>query len=542
MSGARRKSLDTAAKHLFRHLHDAKKLRVNLIARRVFELTSHRIERITDSELLLRVHSAVMASATRYRDAVRTVPNAERVNRQFEIVRLECLERRRIADIAAVLNISIKHCYRERAVIVQQIAQDLLQVSASVGAVTSGDEAFYYLLDRLCENDTVKPQLTLEAFRYLETISDAPHHRIAVIAARAALLDYCGNREQAEVECNRVKTIYASEYFNIPAPLLGLAGAELHATEWLNAKRTGDMIACSRSATAAARLVDEMPQTNMSYAQSLWVSAHYCLAAALWDAGELERGYEELAKAASRCDLPGVRKVIRMAVLTSIWKLRSYLVATRTSNYTCEMRLHGLKALCDDARRSGINALCAEALLSVTECHMFAGRDEEALRTSQHLLAVAGETGNRVFEAEMAIDAGVRLLGTRFWRQGLAQIGTYRGVENIGSYFRTLIEFASTVRDLRIGDFDKARRRAQSSVRGQVPSGMRLRFKLVEAESAYRSGRSDIAKEATSDAVTAAEQLGSAPILREAYTLATGVLDRRRFESRAIEMARLLAS
>lgn len=541
MRGSHGKTFNSAAKHLFRHLHDAKELRKNPIARHVLDAADDRWPALNDSDILSRLHAAVMAAAGRIRDADYPTERGTRLDRRFRIVRMECLERLPLPKIAATLRISVKHCYRERAHICRLIAQDLLAISPHPTSLTPSEEAFYFLLDRLSDNDGATPNASLQALQYLESVARAPQQRILAISAAAVLFAGYVDGVRAEAEATRAAAIYNAEFFDIPPFLRSMVGASVKAAKWLIDYNRGDMQNCLLAAHEAVRFADEMPALDIPYAQSLWVSAHFSLAAALWNAGELERGYEELSQAASRSEAPGVQKQLRLWTQVSLWKLRSYL-ATKSRRYTTHARLENLNALYMEARQSGSFLLAAEALLSIVECQAFAGRDQEALRIARTLLAVAKEAHNPVVEAQMAIDAGVRLLGTRFWRQGLEFITRYRAVENVGFYHRSLVDLSTAVGALRSGDFENARRRAHAGELGARPSQLRLRFRLVGAESAYRAGQRSVAREAAADIVDAAERLGSTPLLREAYALATGVLGRRQFESRAQEMARILGS
>jgi hypothetical protein len=118
----------------------------------------------------------------------------------------------------------------------------LSRVHAAVmtaAGVTSGEEAFYFLIDRLCESDTGKPDASLQGFRYLESVAQAPHQKIAAIHAAATLLEYCGNRAQAQAECSRAAALYAAEFFAIPFAFRSRAGASVGTMNWLIAHGRG---------------------------------------------------------------------------------------------------------------------------------------------------------------------------------------------------------------------------------------------------------------------------------------------------------------
>jgi hypothetical protein len=163
-------SLQVAARHLFRHLHEARRLRKNPLVQKFFARRGDAFaSRHDDDDILQSIHTAVREGAARYRDEALFGDEQLRAGRQYTIVVRQCLENRPIAEVAGMLGISVKHCYRERADIAQRIARYIADPYEPVpSSSVSESDAFYLLLDQLLEYKSLSDLGTAaEACRYL---------------------------------------------------------------------------------------------------------------------------------------------------------------------------------------------------------------------------------------------------------------------------------------------------------------------------------------------------------------------------------------
>ena len=110
-------SFEAAVKHLFRHLHDARALRENPLAEPYLSQNAPADREHRSAWALTTLHRAIRQAAKRCSDDDFVAGSDERARRQFSILVLHCLDRQDIKDVARLLGISWKHCYRERAAI-----------------------------------------------------------------------------------------------------------------------------------------------------------------------------------------------------------------------------------------------------------------------------------------------------------------------------------------------------------------------------------------------------------------------------------------
>jgi tetratricopeptide (TPR) repeat protein len=118
-------SFESAARHLFRHMNDARELRCNPLLRSIVDKSSED----SDSALLKRIHEAVLTAARRAAKAPTTL-SGTRTRRQEEIVLALCAGEP-APKTAARLGVSIHHYYRERRSIGQAVSQALLEQASS---------------------------------------------------------------------------------------------------------------------------------------------------------------------------------------------------------------------------------------------------------------------------------------------------------------------------------------------------------------------------------------------------------------------------
>jgi hypothetical protein len=151
-------TFDAAVRHLFRDIDDLEGLRNNPIVSDV--LSSWNVEHSARAEqrALPRLRTLVFETAERLLDKKKADTNPKRLRLQRDIIRLHFSEGRSIQQVSEIVGYSLKHCYRERGEIYRWIAREISSPGPSVAVTTTGDDAFYFLLDRALELRSSSPE------------------------------------------------------------------------------------------------------------------------------------------------------------------------------------------------------------------------------------------------------------------------------------------------------------------------------------------------------------------------------------------------
>jgi hypothetical protein len=171
MPCAQPKTFDAAVKHLFRHLHEYRRLRTNPIAAKLFAEWNVETSAAGQRRAVARLRLLVVKTNRDLYARGNRSSDGDRGERQYKLAELLYDEGRSIAEVARTLGISLKHCYRERAKISARIASAIVSAERAITAMTTGDEAFYFLLDQARELRSRSPHSALEAARLLEGMS-----------------------------------------------------------------------------------------------------------------------------------------------------------------------------------------------------------------------------------------------------------------------------------------------------------------------------------------------------------------------------------
>lgn len=537
------KTFNAAAKHLFRHLHDSRRLQANPIASRMFRGSAEISESPRDArKALSELHAIVLQAAQRCRDESISAGQSERARRQFAIIQWQYFEGVPIREVAKRLGLSVKHCYRERAEICQRIALYLYQCSQPDNVVAAPDEeGFYFLLDRLSECSTYTPRAALLACQYLENVAESPQQKIDSLLAGIALSLLLGDRSSAEAGYIRAGRLYDEHFLALPSDLQGAAQATISVAAWHLANYQGKNDQALRAAEVAVKHLEQLPTRRTPYVDKFWVEAQFNLAITLWARGNLAAAYDALSRGASRIDRVPLSSPLRFRVDASLWKLRNYLLLSVANSHTSEVRLNGLRTAFNQAHELGSLSEAIDALIAITECHVFAKRDEQALQSARAALTLSRKIDNPVMRMGVSINVGVRLLSTRFWRQAKLLFPLEEEALKLDDYHQRVLRYSRALLALRLGDFEKAWRYSSSSNNDDWAL-LALRSQLVRAASAHQLGLKHAAREAAESAVYAAERSGAAPLLRDAYRVATDVLGDERFGTRAEEITRILVA
>jgi hypothetical protein len=534
----RPQTFDAAAKHLFRHLDDVGRLQTNPIARRFFERADGSGAPQHLKQALAELRAQVMAAAERLRAEDESAGGGERGARRATIVKLHYLDGVPMHDVATALNVSVKHCYRERAAICRRIAQVLVRHDKTDAVVTETEDGYYFLLDRLLEHAETS-SADLEACEYLQSLAKTTLQRLAALRAYDTLAGRLGDDEAVDAAYARAQLVYERERGGLAPEAQRTAEAFMSHFAWMHAHYRGQSDRALEAAEKALECLERGPIERTTFAQQFHVQVRLNLAVTLWARGELAGAYDVLVETASRCERTAPSSPLLIRLDGAIWKLRTYL---RLSNsFSSETRIDGLVRARDRAVRSGASQEAVEAMLAITECHVFAKRDAQALQSARATLALAA-SAHPVLQAETSIDLAVRLLATKFWREALPLFPAIGPGVDFSSYHRSLLAYGMSLAAFRAGDLEQAWKSTNVAVGyGQFVT-LDLRRALLAAESGYLLGRKAQAYQAAETALVMAERLGAAPLLRDAYAVSGRILGRPRVGADAEEIERILAA
>jgi hypothetical protein len=532
-------TFEAAVKHLFRHFHDVKVLRTNPIAAPFLEPSSSAESPYPARQGLAELRAQVMQLAERFQAEDAKAGIGVRAARRLAIVRRHYFDGVPMQAVARALNVSVKHCYRERAAICRRIARVLSRRDGTDVVVSAAEDGFYFLLDRLLASGAQGASTAFEACEYLQSVAKTPSQRLAAEQAYLILAIRSGDRQSAEAAYARALRLHAEQLPVLTPELERTAEARMNyvASVWAYSRGQTDI-----ALAAAERAVEHLesgPIEQTAHAELLQVRARFNLCALIWARGDLAGAYDALSATAARCGRLPPSTSIRIRVEGSIWKLRTYLLLN--NSFTLRARLEGLVDARERALRSGALYEAIDAMVSITECHVFAGRDARALQSARGTLRLVA-SAPPLTQMKVALDLGVRLLSTKFWQQALDMLPDERLLHGLDDYHTQLLSYAIALAAFRSGDVEKARRFSAADPARDRWANLDVRRGLVAAESAYLLGHKAQAYEAAEMAVVAAEQLGAAPLLRDAYEVCGRILARPRVGAQAKEIERILAA
>jgi hypothetical protein len=540
-------SFSAITKHLFRHLHDPAALRKNPLAERFFEQqpTNEEAGYVTDRARLDRIHQLVRQGAERCRDDDLIAGNSLRAHRQYAIISWQCLERQSIQAVSKRLGISARHCYNERAEICRRIARyisDQNEVSA-LDYLPELDE-FQLLVDHV--NHRVAFGDRIAAVKECdELIAAAPSEldRIAAFFIGVSCALHFGEVERAK-QMHRQACAYSNE--DLMCSLSAgweTAQAYVGLMEYKLAHYVADTMRAFRLAERTTRRIEGIQCGLSPHVRRLYPESFYALGAALVNLGRIPEGYEHLVSAEGylvRLDLPVTQLRARVAV--GVWKLRNYLLMSATTWHPSWQRLKGLATAFNQAYGAGLLSEATSALVALTEYHAFAGNDAEALRAARMAISLAEQQGERV-RAERSIEVALLILLTRSWKQASSLIRGTAQDSGCDVHHREMHSFFAAEHALLRGRFDEAWALANGGDGNRNEhASLSASRQLLAASAAHALSRRREANGLVETGIAAAQQIGTAPLLFDAYAVAAKVTGEARFKRRAKEIARLLTA
>jgi hypothetical protein len=533
-------TFDAAVKHLFRYLDNVAQLQRNPIAKPFFAAANGSESPVRARQALATLRTRVMELAERFRDEDIAAGNDPRADRQFAIVKLHYFDGITLDDVAESLHVSAKHCYRERASICHRIASALSQQDKGAAVVTATEDGFYLLLDRLLEREADASPTELAACEHLQNLAKTTQQKIAASHAFTVLSIRLSDDPSAEAGYVRAARVYDEQHLALSPDLRRTAEASMSVLESILANHRGQIDRARAAAERAVQCLEQGPIERTMYADRLQVEARFNLSTTLWASGNLADAYDLVRETALRSDRLAPTSSIRIRAEGSLWKLRTHLLLNNFC--TSEARIDGLIGAKERALRAGALSEAIDAMVSITECHVFAKHDAEALQSARDALALARTAQNPVEYMQVAIELGVRLLSTKYWRQALQLLPRESALGSLDDYRKRLHSYAIALGALKAGHVEKAWAFSTAPGPSDQWANLEARRGLLAAESANLLGRKTQARHAAEVAVATAERLGAAPLLRDAYAVSGLVLARPRVDAQAQEIARILAA
>jgi hypothetical protein len=531
-----RSSFNAAAKHLFRHLHDAASLRKNPLVRRFF-FSGDANERLT----LARIHEMVKKGAERCRDADLLDGRERQASQQYAIIMQQCLGRRPISAVAAKLGISFKHCYRQRAEICRRVAQYVSQCDDDGHVEYTPDvDAFRIALDQAghhCALADVRNSLQLCE----DLLHDASSATQAIEALRVGAMAAMrfGDVQGVNGYYATARRVYAE---NLSDPSFGsvVARACIDLIESKLAYYSANTTEALASAERAAQGLQSAWQSAPERIRELYVESLYEAASAFCIAGDLDRSHEYLVEAEAHCKRLTVSSArLRAKIALGGWKLRACSLLSSATFRPASQRHRGLLSAFELAYSAGLLHEATAAMTSLAEHHALSGNDSEALRACRLALALAVRQPSEPERAQTSIVLAVILCTTRYWAFGLSLLPSAAALERCGELHRMLARHVVAKRALRSRQFEDAWTLATNENDDDF-TALAVGQRIVAAQAAHGLGRRNDAHALVESIVPAAEQLSDAAVLRDAYGIAACVTGETRFRRQARELSKLL--
>ncbi len=535
-----------AAKHLFRHLHDPRALRKNPLVQRFFEDPAlGDAGRARERAVLDRIHRLVREGADRCRDADLVAGKDDRALRAHAIVALQCIAQRPIREVAAALGISYAHCYRERASICGRVARYVAEYdeAPALDYFPEVDE-FRFLVDRASHRASFGDLVAaLHESDELVRVAPFAQQKIEALRMSSSISTQLGNSARAERAHAQAWALWTEHLARDESASRDVARSCIDLMELEFASNEGNTIGVLRAARRAALRLEPIQANAPPHVRVLYVESLFSLGLAFANLGNLEQGCECVTRA--EAILSHVRLAspqLRSGIMVEAWRLRNRLLTSSRYWQPSSQRAKALVTAFELAYASGALIGAVRALLGLTEHHAFAGNDDEALRAARSAVLLAKQYPSERVAAHASISVVLPLLTTRYWKEAIQLLPTAAELSFADTYHRDVISYCAALRAFRMREFDGARTLAKAETGQKVYPGIAVRTRLIAAAAAHELRLQREAHSLIDETVATAEEQGSAPILREAYTIAAKITADPRFRVRAREVARLLTA
>jgi len=535
-----------AVKHLFKHLHDARALSRNLLVRHIFDDTSIAGTGASrDRAVLSRILQLIRQGADYCRDADLMAGNRERGLRQHAILTLQYLEKQPIQRVASELGISQNYCYRERADICGRVALYVCEHQDPPTADYLGElDDFRVLLDSVVRGaKSHDKKRTLSDCGDLVNSAPTTQNKVEALCAVAGLsLDFEEPKRastaisSASALCDKHGSEDPSAPWVVTRARVNLMGAKL-------ANYGANTSQASQLAGEAVLALRGIKAGSAFLIRELFTESLYELGAALWNAGDLRRGYDFMAEA--EANLPHVRATsfeLRTQIMGTIWRMRNRLLMDPEVWHPLWQRIRGLADTFEIAYGCGLTFQAADALVSLVELHVFAGKDSDALRAGQLAVSLARQLPAMNLQAKILLDVAARLRRTPHWEYAMSLVSAAEELGANEAYYTEYMSCLAIERALLLKNFDDAWAMATAAGSEGAFADLRIRRRTVAAIAAHKLGRKREARVLIQRTIRECEARGDAALLADAYSVGADVTGDARLKRRAKAVAKLLTA
>lgn len=542
-------SFEVAVKHLFRHLHEPAFLRRNPLVRHFFATTpAGRPARARDLAALKAIHTLVREGADRYRDAGIAAVDHENALRQHAIVVLAYLDRRPLREVADLLGISQDHCYRARADICRYIAryiQDCHERSRSAAPVPVFDAFRFRMQQAALQAEIGNVEEALTAYESLAGEAAPVQKKVAALCSAAQLLVDSGEASRAANLHARAQQLFQDAAPSLPPAVAGRIEANIQfitaCLEYAGA-RYAQAFNTFQSVDSRLEALGPSPEEpddlRAKVLAELGASEYLC--------GNMGRAIDLYAKAEAELDQLRVPSpILRLDLRLRRALYRSRLAIDLAHWQPAVQRLETLTRIFEEAQEFGYVRLSIQAAIALMECYCYArpGNDTAVLDASRFALSLATRYDNQDLLVSTALNSAYVFLHTAHWRYVPALVRQVKDLQ-CAAHLRPRIRYIEADHALLSGLYQRAWDLASSLGDDGEPLGqdVSVRNSLVAANAAAALHRRRDAKSWIERAIARAEELGSAPLLCEAYGTATTITGEVRFRRKAQETAKILTT
>lgn len=445
-------------------------------------------------------------------------------------------------EVAAHLGISPQQCYREQAAIARRVADCIARHHDRATSELLPDwDAFGMLLE--CTRRSASYREMDVAFRQcddLVSVAASPSQKIEALRVSGLIALGFGNAERARNEVAQARRFTEDLAGGDPASDAGYACIDL--LECDLAYHRADSAGAFRSARRAATRLERIGRDAPARMRELYVESLYELAAACWNLGNLQDAYANMLRADRTVRVDRIVSApLQARIAVGLWKSRTHLLTSSESWCPASRRIEGLAGAFEASRAAGLLVEAADALVALIQCYAFACDDAQALRAARLGAILTGQHASARMRGQIAMQIAFALLGSRHWAFGLSLVDTHAG-DGYDGYHREAAAYFQAEHAFRSQALDRALRLVGVPGASNAYPALAVKRRVIAAAAAHKLERRRDARAFVDEAVPAAERLGSAPILRDAYAVAASVTGDRRFRKNAGEVSRLLTA
>jgi hypothetical protein len=157
-------------------------------------------------------------------------------------------------------------------------------------------------------------------------------------------------------------------------------------------------------------------------------------------------------------------------------------------------------------------------------------------------ILLARQQPSEQIRSQTSIQLAAMLMSTRYWEYGSSLLASTQKHERCDVVDRKLTSYCDAARAFRLHRFHDVWTLANVEDDPGEPVALRVRRQLIAASAAYELEWRRAAHTLIETAIPAAERLGSAPLLRDAYSVGAKVTGDARFAREGREIERLLTA